>query len=223
VLLTLGFVRSLGHVEPETHVGIGLCEPKESFTDMRSRRKRKHHTSSDSSLLEVPVRQRPQPPRRSDLKTESPAGGEESDRPRKKPKTVVSVAGTSTSSSASPTPKQETFEKRARHKTREDRYEPKKKVKKRSKDGEERIPRKKREKKGDRKKAAKKAGEDLMINFSSKSIGQERLTVGVDRIVELWHRADSIRSAHLVDSAFSKMAGHLLLPSAEAVCDSVRI
>jgi hypothetical protein len=96
-------------------------------------------------------------------------------------------------------------------------------VKKRSKDGEERIPRKKREKKGDRKKAAKKAGEDLMINFSSKSIGQERLTVGVDRIVELWHRADSIRSAHLVDSAFSKMAGHLLLPSAEAVCDSVRI
>jgi hypothetical protein len=174
-------------------------------------------------LLEVPVRKRPQPPRRSDLKTEPPVEEEESDRPRKKPKTVVSVAETSTSSSASPTPKQETFERRARHKTREDRYEPKKKVKKRSKDGEERSLRKKREKKGDRKKAAKKAGEGLMRNFSSKSIGQERLTVGVDRIVELWHRADSIRSAHLEDSAFSKMAGHLLLFSVEAVCDSVRI
>jgi hypothetical protein len=173
-------------------------------------------------LLEVPVRKRPQPPRRSDLKTEPPVEEEESDRPRKKPKTVVSVAGTSTSS-ASPTPKQETFERRARHKTREDLYEPKKKVKKRSKDGEERSPRKKREKKGDRKKAAKKAGEGLMRNFSSKSIGQERLTVGVDRIIELWHRADSIRSAHLKDSAFSKMAGHLLLFSVEAVCDSVRI
>lgn len=144
---------------------------------MPSQRKRKHHTSSDSSLLEALVRPKPQPRRVSGLKTEPPARDEESDRPRKKRKTGVSSSGPSTASTASWSPKKETFEKRVRHKTREERYEPKKKEKQRPKDGVEKRPRKKKEKKGDLKKAAKKAGEDLMQNFSSTSISQERLTV----------------------------------------------
>lgn len=152
---------------------------------MPSWRKRKHNTSSDSSLLEAPIGPKPkwQPRTISHLQTGYPAREEEPAQPRKKQKTKNSVSGTS-ASSVSLTPKKETFEKRARHKTREDRYEPKEKVKKCRNDEECKRPRKKREKKGDRKRAAKKAGEDLMRNFSSKSIGQNRLTVSKNRFVE---------------------------------------
>jgi hypothetical protein len=67
------------------------------------------------------------------------------------------------------------FEKRARHKTREDKYEPKKKQSK--KPNPDKPTRKRREKKGDQKKAARKASESLKDNFNSNKIGQERLTV----------------------------------------------
>lgn len=75
----------------------------------------------------------------------------------------------------------ETFTKRLRYKTREDLYEPKKKEnKKRShREAADEPVRKRRKKKGDKGKAARKAGEDLMHNFSSKSIAQERLTVSL--------------------------------------------
>lgn len=72
---------------------------------------------------------------------------------------------------------EETFEKRKRHKTREDRYEPAKKIKKSCPDVKKKKNKHKKEKRGDRRKAAKKAGEDLIRKFSSKSIGNDRLTV----------------------------------------------
>lgn len=94
---------------------------------------------------------------------------------QKKRKAEPPDNGTCTSSSAH----QEVFEKRARHKTREDRYEPKKEKKSfEGKDWEKR-PRTKRAKKGDEKRAARKAGENLINNFTSKSIRQERLTVNI--------------------------------------------
>lgn len=166
-------------VEPRAHIEIGLQYPtvEGALPVVPSRKKRKHHASSDSSLLEAPVGVLPQPLRGSDIKTENPTREPCSNHHRKKRKREASVFGTSISS-ASPNPKQEIFERRPRHKTREDRYEPKKKAKKGSKDEERRL-KKKKEKKGDRKKAAKKAGEDLMRNFSSKRISQERLTVGL--------------------------------------------
>jgi hypothetical protein len=172
--------RSSDLVGPRAQIEIGLqCPTVEgAHTAIPSRKKRKHHTSSDSSLLEAPVRGPPQPVRGSDFKTENLAREPYPDHHRKKRKREASVSGTSISS-ASSKPKQEIFERRPRHKTREDRYESKKKAKKGSKDEEERRLRKKKVKKGDRKKAAKKAGEDLMRNFSSKRIGQERLTVGL--------------------------------------------
>jgi hypothetical protein len=71
----------------------------------------------------------------------------------------------------------EIFEKRLRHKTREDRYKLKnKKEKPIDKDGEDR-PRTKRVKRGDAAKAAKTAGKKLMNSFASKSISKDRLTV----------------------------------------------
>jgi hypothetical protein len=156
---------------------------QEELTGALAWRKRKHKSSSDSSLLEVSVGLKSQPLRRSNSESENRARKEESAHPPKKQKLELSESGISTSSFASPTAKREVFEKRARHKTREDRYEPKKKVKRRQNDEEGNRPRKKREKKGDRKKAAKKAGEDLVRKFSSKSIGQERLTVSSFQIV----------------------------------------
>ncbi|PQE27112.1 hypothetical protein CJF32_00000071 [Rutstroemia sp. NJR-2017a WRK4] len=68
------------------------------------------------------------------------------------------------------------FEKRARHRTREDKYEPKKKQSK--KPNPEKPTRKRRGKKGDQKQAARKASESLKDNFNSNKIGQERLTIG---------------------------------------------
>ncbi len=167
-------------VEPRAHIEIGLQYPtvEGALTAAPSRKKRKHHESSDSSLLEAPVGGPPQPLRGSDIKIENPAREPCSNHHRKKRKREESVSETS-KSSASPNTKQEIFEIRPRHKTREDRYGPKKKAQVGSKDEEERRLKKKKEKKGDRKKAAKKAGENLMQKFSSKKISQERLTVGL--------------------------------------------
>jgi hypothetical protein len=73
--------------------------------------------------------------------------------------------------------KEEIFEKRQRHKTKADRYDTVKVLKQLVE--EEKIVRKKvkKAKRGDIAKAAKKAGEDLMRSFTSKNIGQARLTV----------------------------------------------
>jgi hypothetical protein len=73
------------------------------------------------------------------------------------------------------------FEKRSRHKTREEHYEPKtgrgaKKsgnTKRRSRKGESRIER--------TQKVTKRVGMNLMENFSSKNIGHARLTVSTYR------------------------------------------
>ncbi|KAH8602601.1 hypothetical protein B0O99DRAFT_499007, partial [Bisporella sp. PMI_857] len=99
----------------------------------------------------------------------------------------------------------EAFEKRPRHKTREDLYEPKKKD-----SGiypTEKLIKKKPEKKGDRRKVAQKSGEDLMNNFSSKSIAQDRLTMRVSHGLGLFKngRASSPAMRRVPDLAFSEM------------------
>ncbi len=79
-------------------------------------------------------------------------------------------------STVSPRPRVETFEKRTRYKTREDRYDPQK-DKHVKRGDEDKRRKKKKQAENQRKKASKKAGEDLMWKFSSKSVSQERLTV----------------------------------------------
>ena len=75
-----------------------------------------------------------------------------------------------------------TFERRPRHKTREDKYEPKKKEKKRNEASVDKSSSRKREKKNGRKKAAKKPGDELIQNFSSNNISQDRLTVSTPAV-----------------------------------------
>lgn len=81
----------------------------------------------------------------------------------------------------------ETFERRARHKTKEDRYEPKSRT---EKQGKERKSKPRTEKKGERRKASKKTGEDLMRNFESKYIGNDRLTASIWLPVRYWAVVD---------------------------------
>ncbi|KAI9053668.1 hypothetical protein LZ554_002622 [Drepanopeziza brunnea f. sp. 'monogermtubi'] len=163
-----------------------------------SRGKRRHNSSSDSSLLEVTVRPRSQHLKRNDPSPPTP---------RKKQRIDSSEPGVSIQAASSIQPR-ETFEKRPRHKTREDRYEPKKEKRSRKND-ENKATRKKREKKGNRRKAAKRAGEDLMQNFSSNRIGQERLTMRPSHGPGLYNngRASSpAKRRGLPDLAFSEMA-----------------
>jgi hypothetical protein len=151
------------------HPQIGLED-----NDGRRKPKRRHNSSSDSSLLEAPVRPKSRPLSVEEKIDRSPETPQQAQQHQKKRKPEPVELDIPSLSSLPSTPK-ETFEKRARHKTKEDRYDPKKKRSKSEKATEKK--RSKPKKKGDRKKAAKKAGEDLIRNFTSKNIGQERLTV----------------------------------------------
>ncbi|PBP22383.1 hypothetical protein BUE80_DR006729 [Diplocarpon rosae] len=165
-----------------------------------TRGKRRHRSSSDSSLLEVPIRAQTDNWKSDDP---HPTMSKRQDQPtvRKKQKMDHSDDGGS-SHTSSYNPPREKFEKRARHKTREDRYEPKKK--------EERSEKteKKREKRGDRRRAAKESGEKLMQNFSSQNVARDRLTMRPSNGPGLFKngRASSpARRRGLPDLAFSEM------------------
>ncbi|KAH6666585.1 hypothetical protein B0J14DRAFT_677846 [Halenospora varia] len=169
-----------------------------------SKQKRRHASSSDSSILEEPAKVSLR------LREKDNERGLEASkyapRPSKRQRTV-SNASAEDHVEDRHDPK-EVFEKRARHKTREDRYEPKEASKKEGKHIEIKRSISKREKKSDRRKAAKKAGEDLMNNFISKNIGQERLTIRPSYGPGLFKngRASSpAKRRGLPDLAFSEM------------------
>jgi hypothetical protein len=167
------------HVKPKN----GL-NPQERGEGLPPIRKRKRHSSSDSSIIAVPVRPKSQP---LDKGKEETSTGERLEKAtddfRKKRRTEPSEQSSS-DPFADENPPNETFERRARHKTREDKYEPKTSKKKTKEASTEKKPReKKKEKRSDRKRAAKQSGEEVMNRFSSKSIGQERLTVSTFRII----------------------------------------
>ncbi len=139
--------------------------------------KRRRKSLSDSSILEARPSTKLQTSQRSDAKGEAiEAEKIRWPSPRKKQGAPSSNARLTSRSTVSSRPRVENFEKRPRYKTREDRYDPKKDNHVKRGD-EDKRRKKKKETNSQRKKAVKKAGEDLMWNFSSKSVGQERLTV----------------------------------------------
>ncbi len=88
-------------------------------------------------------------------------------------------------SSESDLPKpEEIFEKRKRHKTKEDRYEVKEK-KRKTDDEKEVKKRSKPFKRSDAAKATRAAGEDLIRSFKSDKIAQDRLTVCYKHVFHL--------------------------------------
>lgn len=98
------------------------------------------------------------------------------------------------------------FEKRKRHKTRDDRYEPT--ARKRKQLGEERTEKPTRKRPTTRRNAVRSSGAQLMEKFASKSVGKERLTVRPLCDVGIFkHGRASLDNKHrgLPDLAFSEM------------------
>lgn len=152
--------------------------PEESRSTVDPRPKScEERTSSDSSLLEASkmtvVDKRAEIPPKSNPANRGHIKGKTQS--HKHQRNVLFTITSTSSRSSVVQPKQETFEKRARHKTREDRYETKRKSNKA--EAVDKPIRTRREKRGDRTKAARKASKDLMSNFASNKIGKDRLTV----------------------------------------------
>ncbi|KAG0650761.1 hypothetical protein D0Z07_2736 [Hyphodiscus hymeniophilus] len=135
------------------------------------KQKRRHRSSSDSSLIEPVLKPEPNL-RKNELKPHVEKREEPVSHQAKKRKDASSESESTAESHA----RRENFTKRDRHKTRDDRYEPRKKKHKSDKQDGERNPKKRREKKGDKGRASKKAGEELMNKFSSEKVSQDRLT-----------------------------------------------
>ncbi|KAL8896729.1 MAG: hypothetical protein Q9207_007567, partial [Kuettlingeria erythrocarpa] len=144
------------------------AQPEPARLD-HERRKRRHTPSSTSSYLEPAACFR--------KGTERPKGQEDA-QPRRGDfyRQHTSIDATSSHSDTPEPPKKraKTYERRPRHKTREDRYElkdDKKRSRNRKNDSEvQKVPKKKR------KKRKGKSGAALMHGFSAKNIEAERLT-----------------------------------------------
>lgn len=80
-------------------------------------------------------------------------------------------------SASKDSPVKETFEKRKRHKTREDRYQVLDPGREKVAEVEVKRTTSRRAKRGDRRKAVGKARKEVIGNFTSSKFGQERLTV----------------------------------------------
>lgn len=137
--------------------------------------RRRHTSSSDSSLLDYTI----------STKLDSRIRYDASDKYGKRDKIPPHLQVKRKAETLDPeTPGQrsnqrETFEKRPRRKTRENLYEPKDQKKDSELRSREKRLGTKRVKKGERKIAARRAGEDLMRNFSSEKIAHDRLTVSL--------------------------------------------
>jgi hypothetical protein len=195
----------LAHADiPSRHTGLQSEVTNEAFP---TRGKRRHNSSSDSSLLGPPTRLKSQQlVKEVSRRAASDPQEDGSTPPRKKQRIASSDSGIPIPSSVSSNAVQQSFEKRARHKTREDRYEPKKETKSKKARGGK-SSKKKREKSSQ--KAGRKSGTDLVHNFSSKSISQDRLTVSVSRL----HVGPGLivsRFVHQMALDYLKMAAHLL-------------
>lgn len=134
---------------------------------IKKRRKRQWHSSSDSSLLDSAVDSR--------IRNDASQKYEKRDQTLSRLQVKRKDETLDTEMPERSSNLQETFERRPRRKTREDLYEPK--DQKRYSELPSREKRTKRVKKGDRKRTARRAGEDLMRNFSSEKISHDRLTV----------------------------------------------
>lgn len=164
---------------PQTR-GVRRASPErydETVADERTHRG-KRRDSSDSSLIQ-PAYEREELPQRETTIGQVVREDQTRHFSKKSKKHRQPASSTTDDSQCEPDQPQpkETFEKRSRHKTKEDRYESKKA---RKHDVEDDKPAKKKSikvKRGDAAKASKKAGEDLINGFRPKNVSQDRLTV----------------------------------------------
>jgi hypothetical protein len=188
-------------------------DPKKEYASAQNKpRKRMLDSSSDCSFLECALALDPRP---ETLHKHNMVEGieiqEESKTRRQRRKLERSVGLEGSVVSLSINQQVESFEKRRRHKTRENRYEPKKTlVDPKSQVNRERQGQKKGKPKS-RRKVPRTAGEDLMHQFSSKSVGLDRLTVSAVKTILCGRLLIVTRCVPLTLLAYSKTAEHLLL------------
>ena len=154
-------------------------DPKKEHASAQGKhRKRMLDSSSDCSFLECALALDPRPETvHKHNMVEGIEMREKSKTRRQRRKLERSVGLEGSVVSLSINQRVESFEKRKRHKTCEDRYEPKMAlVDSKSQVNREKQGQKKRKPKS-RLKVPRAAGEDLMHQFSSKSVGLDRLTV----------------------------------------------
>ncbi|KAI4228410.1 MAG: hypothetical protein L6R40_008139 [Gallowayella cf. fulva] len=202
------------HVEDGRNVAeqLGLHAPFRSFATRgaeldhdsqpeRHRHKRRRKSSSSFSYLEPAVHLRT-----SDEAAQDPKAAKFGERDHPWPQRNVDTASHASSTTVdSPIKPTKTYEKRSRHKTREDRYEIKKdKQRATTKEGENR-PRAKAKKK---RKAVEKSGAVLMQKFSANNVETDRLTLKATAPLGLFGkgRASSpVRRKGLPDLTFSEI------------------
>ncbi|KFY29965.1 hypothetical protein V493_02185 [Pseudogymnoascus sp. VKM F-4281 (FW-2241)] len=179
----------------------------ETVPDERTHREKKRD-SSDSSLVQ-PAYEREGLPQRDTTIGQATSDDQTIHVSKKveKNKQLVASATTDDSQSESDQPqRKETFEKRSRHKTKEDHYESKKARKHVVEDDRPAKKNTVKVKRGDAAKASRKAGEDLINGFRSKNVAQDRLTMRPGTGIFRNGRASSpSRNRGLPDLAFSEM------------------
>ncbi|KFY05728.1 hypothetical protein V492_08332 [Pseudogymnoascus sp. VKM F-4246] len=197
---TLTKTRGFRHASPER------CD--ETVPDGRTDRGRRRD-SSDSSLVR-PAYEGGELSLQRETEEGEDTGEDQTGRISKKAKkhkqSVYSTTVDSQSEPDLPPQHKETFEKRSRHKTREDRYESKKAKKYVIEN--DKLAKKKtiKVKRGDAARASRKAGEDLINGFRSKHVVQDRLTMRPGTGIFKNGRASSpSRNRGLPDLAFSEM------------------
>ncbi|KFY84933.1 hypothetical protein V500_08873 [Pseudogymnoascus sp. VKM F-4518 (FW-2643)] len=197
--LFLPQTRGFRHPSPERY--------DETVPD-EGRLREKRRDSTDSSLIQ-PAYEREEVPLRE--KTIGQVTSEDRTRhiskKAKKHKQLEASSTTDDSQSESDKPRRkETFEKRSRHKTKEDRYESKKARKHVIEDDKPAKKKVIKVKRGDAAKASRKAGEDLINGFRSRNVAQDRLTMRPGTGIFKNGRASSpSRNRGLHDLAFSEM------------------
>lgn len=160
------------------------AEHFDSERDYTARKRYKNHCSSESSFLEYAS-----PCIGSSRSQEAPRLSNNSDIQRHHTEIGLQRLGITASSleiSSGPRlPKRgETFERNKRHRTHEERYKSNKKLKASETHSKvERQKNKKDREKGKNRRDVRKAGKELMDNFSSRKVGNDRLTVRVSAVV----------------------------------------
>lgn len=174
-------------------------------------RKRMLESSSDCSFLERALASDPRPQTLDmhNVVEGIDIQGLKTRRQCRKLERSVGLEGTVVSLSINP--QVESFEKRRRHKTREDRYEPKRALVNPKSQVNREKKREKKEKAKSRRKVPRNTGEDLMHQFSSKSVGLDRLTVCALKSALSGDLLIIIRCVPLIPLVYSKTAEPLLL------------
>ncbi|KAI0141451.1 hypothetical protein BJ166DRAFT_103382 [Pestalotiopsis sp. NC0098] len=184
-----------------------LCETSQDSVPLASTKRRlgyrhrKRSSSDDSSLLTV-------------VDPRAASGDTCSSKQLSKPRAGAGRSGSNRNHNASdeeisswrePTPEPSTFEKRPRRKTREDRYDVKKEKRRAGKTKDDAVPRHKSTQKKNTKKQMVSSSKNVMKNYNSNAVLQDRITVSQPLVPGLFKNKRGITVQPVTDLAYTDM------------------